>query len=247
MRLFAKSRRVKYLLGIIAILVVVSVIGVFPTLYRQFGFHPEQDTLEWMSLPTTYLGTSRCKDCHESEHTQWANSVHQTVNCESCHGPAGAHVEGKDRLAMQDSTELCPVCHTRLVSRPSDFPQVDIEEMREQAECITCHNPHDPRAGIPPQVSHALEERTECQLCHVPHEPWVMIPPQVPHTLEGRTECQLCHAPYEPLVVMSPQIPHTLEGRNECLVCHDAEGIEHFPKDHVGRRNEQCLGCHTTK
>ncbi len=179
----------------------------------------------------------------------WEKADHRTVSCENCHGPAREHLETGARPVVDTSRELCGTCHAKLVSRPSDFPQVDMEEMGGQADCITCHDPHDPRAGMPPQVPHALEERTDCQLCHNPqkHEPWVEPPPQAPHTLEGRTECLLCHGPQEFRGATLPQIPHTLEGRTDCLVCHNASGIKPFPEDHTGRTSATCLNCHRSK
>ena len=177
----------------------------------------------------------------------WEKADHRTVSCENCHGPARAHLEIKARLVVDTSRELCGTCHAKLVSRPSDFPQVDMEEMGEHAECVTCHDPHDPRAGMPPQVPHTLEGRTDCQLCHGSHEPWVTPPPEIPHTLEGRSECLSCHGPTEFRGATLPRIPHTLEGRTDCLVCHNASGIKPFPEDHAGRTSATCLNCHRSK
>lgn len=220
-----------------------------PTFLTEYGFHPkniEKNVAEWSSLPIQYAQSSMCVDCHQDKYSMWEKSNHRTVNCENCHGPAKAHLETKAHLVTDNSRELCGLCHAKLVSRPSDFPQVDMEEMGEQAECVTCHDPHDPRAGMPPKVPHTLEGRTECQLCHNPqkHEPWVEPPPQLPHTLEGRTECLSCHGPEEIRGATLPHIPHTLEGRTECLLCHNTSGIKPFPEDHAGRTSTTCTTCH---
>ena len=178
----------------------------------------------------------------------WEQGNHRTVNCENCHGPARAHLENKASPVTDTSRELCGLCHAQLVSRPSNFPQVDMDEMGGQSDCITCHDPHDPRAGMPPQVPHTLEGRTECYSCHGPHEPWVTPPPQLPHTLEGRTECLSCHGPQELRGATLPHIPHTLEGRTNCLVCHSVGGgIKPLPEDHAGRTSSTCLNCHRSK
>ena len=173
------------LLAILLIVFVVPRVMPTPTFLTEYGFHPneiEENTKEWASLPLQYVSSSICNDCHQDKYSMWEKANHRTVSCENCHGPAGAHLETRARLVVDTSRELCGLCHAKLISRPSDFPQVNMEEMGEQAECITCHDPHDPRAGMPPQVPHTLEGRTDCPLCHNPykHEPWVEPPPQLP-------------------------------------------------------------------
>ena len=216
------------LLAVLILAVVVLRVIPTPAFLEEFGFHSrniEKDTEEWASLPIQYVSSSICLDCHQDKYSIWEQGDHKTVNCENCHGPATAHLE------------------------TSNFPQVNMEEMGGQAECATCHDPHDPRAGMPPQVPHTLEGRTDCQVCHNPqkHEPWVEPPPQIPHTLEGRTECLSCHGPQELRGATLPLIPHTLEGRTNCLVCHNAGGIKPFPEDHAGRTSVTCLNCHRSK
>ena len=238
---------------LIAILVVVF-IGIrvmpIPAFLTEYGFHSEtteENIAKWASLPIQYAQSSVCLDCHQDKYKIWEKSNHKVVSCENCHGSAMAHIETGARLAVETSRELCGLCHAKLASRPSSFPQVDMDEMGGQAECVTCHDPHDPRAGMPPQVPHTLEGRTNCQVCHGPHELWVILPPEIPHTLEGRTECLSCHGPQEFRGATLPRIPHTLEGRADCLVCHNAGGIKPFPEDHAGRTTTTCLNCHRSK
>jgi hypothetical protein len=238
---------------LLAVLVLVFIVPrVMPTVasLSDYGFHPRQagnNAAEWASLPISYAQSSACLDCHKAEYTAWQQSSHQTVACENCHGPAEAHLQTGVPLAVDTSRELCGTCHARLSSRPSNFPQVDMNEMGGQAACTTCHSPHDPRAGMPPKVPHTLEGRSDCQSCHNPHEPLTEIPPQVPHTLVGRTNCLSCHGSEELKKITAPQISHTLEGRANCLVCHNTGGIKPFPADHAGRATSDCLNCHGSK
>ncbi len=231
---------------LILVLVVIRVMPV-PAFMTEFGFHPrdvEVDTAEWASLPIQYVSASICNDCHQSKYNLWTMGNHKTVSCENCHGPARAHLETNERPFMDTSRDFCGTCHARLISRPGSFPQVDMKEMGGQEECVTCHDPHDPRAGMPPQVPHTLEGRSQCQSCHGDHEPWVAPPPHIPHTLEGRTECLSCHGSEEFRGVTLPHIPHSLEGRTECLLCHNIGGIKPLPEDHAGRTGATCLNCH---
>lgn len=234
----------------ILVLIVPKVIRV-PDSLAEYGFHPQNfraNEEEWASLPIQYGQSAVCLNCHRDKYVMWEQSDHRSVACENCHGAAKAHSETGARLVVDTSRELCGTCHARLSARPASFPQVDMAEMGEQAACVTCHNPHDPRAGMPPKVPHSLEERTDCQSCHNPHEPIKVAPPRVPHTLEGRTNCLSCHGSEQfKKKTAPPSVPHTLDGRANCLLCHNAGSIKPFPKDHTGRTSETCLSCHRSK
>lgn len=218
-----------------------------PETLADYGFHQPDEEInrqEWAALPVQFASSSRCADCHQENYAMWQKGDHQTVSCENCHGPGREHLETGAPLELHTERELCGTCHARLVSRPVGFPQVDMAEMGHGEKCVSCHDPHEPRAGMPPQVPHSLEDRTECQSCHGKHEPWEEPPPTVPHTMEGRTECLTCHGPEEIRGLELPHIPHSLEGREDCLECHNSGAIKPFPADHVGRKSVSCQICH---
>ena len=236
---------------ILALVMIFAVVGFrvipAPAFLADYGFHSKDaqgDTEKWASLPIEYVGSSVCNDCHRDKHSMWEESNHRTVACENCHGPAKAHLEIRTPETVDYSRGLCGLCHAQLISRPEDFPQVDMGEMGGDEACSTCHDPHDPRAGMPPEVPHAMEERSDCESCHAPHEPLEVLPPEVSHTLEGRGDCDSCHGPHEARGEALPHIPHSLEGRADCLVCHSAQGIKPLPEDHGGRTTTTCLNCH---
>ena len=182
------------------------------------------------------------------------------IGCEACHGPAGKHVfsQSKVDIIVDKSAEQCGSCHYRdaghRIAASSGYIKhhEQYDEMigagHKGLECVTCHDPHEPRAGMPPKVPHTLKGRTDCQICHNPqkHEPWSAPPPQIPHTLKGRTDCLSCHGPQKLRGATLPKIPHTLKGRADCLSCHNSGGIKPFPKDHIGRTAATCLNCHRT-
>ncbi len=238
---------------LIAVFIVPRIIPqVVPTtsFLADYGFHRPnnaENEAEWASLPMQYAESSVCLDCHKTEYNLWEKANHRTVACENCHGPTKDHLQTREPPIIDTSRELCGTCHAKLAARPASFPQVDMNEMGGQAQCKTCHNPHDPRAGMPPKVPHSLDGRSDCQTCHNPHEPLEMIPPTIPHTLEGRTECLTCHGSQGLKKPVIPQIPHVLEGRGDCLVCHNAGGIKPFPQDHAGRTSVTCQSCHQSK
>ncbi len=236
---------------LLAVLLVVFVglrVIHVPAFLEEFGFHlknVEENEAMWASLQIQYVSSSICVNCHEDKYRMWEKGDHRTVSCENCHGPARAHVETGVPEVLDTSRGLCGLCHAQLVSRPSNFPQVNMTEMGGDEECITCHNPHEPRVGMPPQVPHTLEEgRTDCQLCHGSHEPWVESPPEYPHALEGHIECLSCHGTPEFRGATLPHIPEGLEASTDCLLCHSTGGIEPLPEDHTGRTSATCLNCH---
>ena len=199
----------------------------------------------WAGLPIQFANPTICVDCHQNEYGLQQKGGHRTVTCENCHGPAQAHVEKGAPEVLDTSRGLCALCHAQLISRPRNFPQVDMAIMGGDAECITSHNPHEPRVGMPPQVPHHLEERSDCLSCHSPSEALERLPPQTPHTLEGRTDCLSCHGPEEFRGAALPHIPGGMEVSTNCLLCHQVGGgIKPLPEDHLGRTSATCLNCH---
>jgi hypothetical protein len=241
------SRAVLLLVTLFAVVFVVPRIIPVSAAMVDFGFHKRnavQDANLWASRPVEYLQSATCAGCHIGEYSVWENNNHKSVACENCHGSAREHLEKQTPLSTNRSRELCGTCHERVVGRPSIFPQVDMDEMGGTAECVVCHSPHDPRAGMPPQVPHALGDRANCQSCHSPHESLDVLPPKVPHTMEGRTDCLSCHGSAELRGATLPKPLHSLEGRADCLMCHNPGGVKPFPADHVGRTSPTCLICH---
>lgn len=190
------------LLLLLFLALLISLKFVFtPRSFGEYGFYRSSDLNYWMSYPLKYLGDPlRCAGCHGEEYNAWEGSKHRSVGCETCHGPAAAHVaaNGGRELDKPTSGEFCGLCHRQLFSRPSGFPQVDLGEHGEGKGCITCHNPHDPK----------------------PRLPGVGGPPPIPHSLEGLSDCLMCHN----LEGIRP-FPEDHGGRtNEtCLACHKAK------------------------
>ena len=242
------KRAVAVLIGLLIIVFVVPRVMPVPASLVSFGFHTrnaQQNAEKWASIPVSFVSTSVCVDCHKDQYTLWQKGNHKVVTCEDCHGPAAAHLASGAPETVNKSKDLCATCHAQLPARPADFPQVDLSIMGGGADCITCHDPHEPRAGMPPQVPHSLDGRSDCQTCHNPgsHEPWVTTPPQAPHSMEGRSDCLSCHGPPAIKGATIPHVPTGLGGTN-CLLCHTAGGVKPLPDDHAGRTSATCMNCH---
>ncbi len=175
------------------LLVVFVLLRLMPTpeVLEPYGFYRgRSDEGEWASRPMQYADPVRCNECHQDRHDIWAKSAHSTVSCENCHGPGETHVEGKASLVVDTSRESCEVCHARLLARPSDFPQVDLEQHGEQSTCITCHKPHNPSVATLPVIPPALEGHADCLLCH---NTGGIEPFPEDHEGRSRNACLSCH------------------------------------------------------
>ena len=76
---------------------------------------------------TGYAGGDKCKECHDGLVGSFRSNIHskaafygaKNAGCESCHGPAAAHVEAGDKakirnpakLAAEASSAACFSCH----------------------------------------------------------------------------------------------------------------------------------------
>ncbi len=158
--------------AVIGINVAVRVFSV-PSELESYGFHrtdPTENARAWASAPVHFAPVSNCQRCHAQPYQTWETARHQTVSCETCHGPGKAHIEAGVKIeTAEESRNLCGRCHDKLVARPVNFPQVDSESHRKQFDCLTCHKPHDPTPPtIPPVpgVSHTAVVNGKCLICH---------------------------------------------------------------------------------
>ena len=180
--------------ALLAILIFIFALLRFmpvPAVLEPYGFNREQgNEEEWASQPMQYADPAFCNSCHQDNHGAWEKSEHSTVSCENCHGPGEVHVEKGTSLVIDTSREACGVCHARLLSRPDDFPQIDLEEHGGQSACIACHNPHDPRVATLPVIPHTLEGRSDCLLCHNSES---IRPFPEDHKSRSQETCLNCH------------------------------------------------------
>ena len=93
-----------------------------------------------------FAGRAACDECHSEVVTKLAASKHLAIGCESCHGPAAAHVADPDATqpAKIDAVDLCSRCHAANPSRPKAHPQVEVAAHSEGEVCTECHAAHDP-------------------------------------------------------------------------------------------------------
>jgi len=166
------------------------------------GLTHEDNPRWWADRPVNNQPAAACAECHEATNEAITASAHAGVNCDSCHGAAGEHIDlarsgQKAPLVLADARDLCVTCHAALVSRPDGFPQVDpathgAPDSAITSSCESCHNAHDP--GFPPDIRHTLGGRSDCLACHGPDQ-WQPVPPS--HADSTGDSCLKCHSPGE--------------------------------------------------
>jgi hypothetical protein len=133
-------------LAIIAFIFVRSLI--VPSSFGQYGWYRGDSPGDIKIFPVEYAGSASCgaENCHNLIYSVWTNGSHKAVNCETCHGPSGNHVNNVREMPgpVNDSRDYCGICHYKRAARPATFPQIDPAVHGENLQCTYCHNPHKP-------------------------------------------------------------------------------------------------------
>ncbi len=112
-----------------------------------YGWYRASNIEEWKKIKVKFQGKDYCNSCHADKNQLLANSKHQIIQCENCHGPAMDHPTEPPKLSIDKSRELCLRCHTYLpypTSNRINIKGIDPERHYPDIECSTCHNPHSP-------------------------------------------------------------------------------------------------------
>jgi hypothetical protein len=117
-----------------------------------YNYHRLGNVQEWKDFPVKYQGNESCLECHEDNVKKHRRSPHKRVQCENCHGPSGNHPNDIEYLPLNKERGLCLRCHADLgypeSSARSDLPLIVDRRHKRKRECVSCHNPHDPREEV---------------------------------------------------------------------------------------------------
>lgn len=169
-----------------------------------------------------FIGSESCVGCHEPQSRDFHTATHSQVKmewnksgslaCESCHGPASAHVESGGALGTivnpKRSSKVCFECHLDMrgkFSLPHHHPVAEGD-----VSCSDCHDSH--RGSAIRSGPQALAGANQgCVQCHP--QQWG---PFAFHHEAMREGCVSCHDPHGSI---NSQLL-TARGGNLCLKCH---------------------------
>lgn len=117
-----------------------------------YGWYDQANLSWWRAVEVKFQGREYCQGCHADVFNQVSTSLHATIQCENCHGPAVNHPKDPPKLAINRSRELCLRCHADLPATLSVRAAIkgkDPDTHNPGIECATCHRPHSPKQGGP--------------------------------------------------------------------------------------------------
>ena len=201
--------------------------------------------------PDDYAGSEMCATCHEKIVKSSAIEPHaklaaehgaKDVTCETCHGPAKAHIEsGGDTSTLlrfakatpKQADQKCLSCHM------GDHPNFGrTAHAAALVGCTSCHSIHK---SEPHTAELKAKESTLCYQCHTDIKAAFMQPfhHRVP---EGLIKCGDCHDPHG---TFQPKMVHVSATQDAiCTKCH-TDTLGPFVYEHPPLKTEGCSFCHS--
>lgn len=198
------------------------------------------------SAEAGFVGSEKCKECHEELAATHANSLHARAwagkngyGCESCHGPGGDHVGNPSRETIisfgKESKQSADAQSAQCLSCHSATTALTFWDMgrhkREEVSCPSCHSIHKDAKPL-------AKEPETCFGCHKDIKRDAYKQSHHP-IIEGKVRCSDCHNPHGTLshgMILAENVNQL------CYKCHpDKRGPfiwEHPPVE------ENCLNCH---
>lgn len=200
-----------------------------------------------------YAGAEACKACHEQQCKNIEASPHARINflngnagrdCESCHGPGAAHIEGggdKSKIFIfqaanrKDASQRCLTCHA---ARQEQSGFMRSSHFRNDVACLDCHSVHQPAE---PRKLLAARPNDLCFRCHSDLQA-EFAKPSHHRVTEGLVSCSDCHNVHG--AAKPKQLRAAAGGDDVCFKCHrDKQGP--FVFEHLPVKTEGCTACHT--
>ena len=209
---------------------------------------------EAQAATAKYVGSETCKTCHEEIHANFEKSPHWKTTldqhggpskqgCESCHGPAGDHVDDPGdaskifsfkKASAKKINERCLECH----SSGKDHANFSRSAHSENnLSCLSCHSSHQ---GMPNQFLLVKAQPELCYTCHGSAKAQFNMP--FHHRVEeGLVQCTDCHNPHGGFI--GKQLRSAAARDTVCFNCHvDKQGP--FVFEHQPIKTEGCVACH---
>jgi predicted CXXCH cytochrome family protein len=184
-----------------------------------------------------------CLECHDSggkypaAETPWADTVHgnsETVNCQSCHGPAQLHIEAKGQkdkkstITVTHDAGLCGQCHQQYneweKSFHSDGYSFGFEEIARPLllNCTKCHYPEgfSRTAKVMEQEGRGFKEVSTMKPMF-PGGPMFFDFSLLPDPDGKSIACSACHNPHGSATRSNPFALRMGGADALCATCHE--------------------------
>lgn len=201
--------------------------------------------------PGDFIGSEICATCHADEAKKFGSNPHARLGlmhggtgatCESCHGPARAHVEGGgdvtkilqlSKMTPKQVDATCLACHAAAHPNFERSPHA-----RAAVGCTSCHSVH---GAAPETALLKVDQPKLCFSCHADAKPAFDMP--FHHKVnEGLLKCSDCHDPHG--TFQNNNLRSTADQNAICSKCH-TETRGPFVFEHAAVKAEGCVGCHT--
>jgi len=235
---------------------LVMIVSLLPWLGQarlaaQAAQHPSDLRKLTAPNPLDFIGSETCSSCHSDLSKGFSSSPHaklalmhgdKGVTCESCHGPARAHLEsGGDPTKILQLSKMSPqkVNATCLGCHATAHPNFERSEHgKAGVSCTSCHSVHKP---VEEASLLKLSQPKLCYSCHVDVKPAFSQP--FHHKVnEGLLKCSDCHDTHGTFGVN--QLRSTADQNMICTKCH-SETRGPFAFEHPPVKVEGCLSCHS--
>ena len=241
---------------------VISTLGVLAaTLLLWTGPVQAGSKVDWGQINPSLKGAtssgsiSNCLDCHEDYIKTFAKTKHARYfkiklgkslaeSCESCHGPASAHVAEPDfdkkrstivsfkTIAPAQKNQICLQCHERQITL---HWKGSVHEMAN-VSCDKCHYVMGRKSKR--RLFIKEDSKKACFTCHKDKRARMLRSAHMP-LREGKMSCASCHNPHGSL---APSLLREASLNQTCYVCHQEKRgpmlFEHAPV------REDCSNCH---
>ncbi|HTY50270.1 MAG TPA: DmsE family decaheme c-type cytochrome [Steroidobacteraceae bacterium] len=180
-------------------------------------------------------GADTCLGCHSGDSTVMGifrtpharpNDPHGPfghggLQCESCHGPGGAHAQAMGQLAGI-----------------IDFgPRAKAPVARQNAQCLACHQSNAAHDWASSPHAAAQVSCAACHRLHAPRDPMLTAATQI-------DTCTGCHQAQRTDLVKPYHHP-LREGTMACTSCHSPHGSTAPAQLVRNTVNETCTSCHS--
>jgi len=201
-----------------------------------------------------YVGSERCKTCHEKNYDSWSKSPHWRTSlntrggppkqgCEACHGAGASHAadpSDKSKLFLfnkASASEVNARCLTCHASSTQHANAINSLHARSGVSCISCHSPHHSEGK---EFMLVKSQPELCYTCHLSQKPMFNMP--FHHRVnEGLVQCTDCHNPHGS--DQPKQVRTSASQDLVCFKCHaDKQGP--FVFEHEPMKTEGCTACH---